>query len=60
LPVLLLNSLGDRMVDPGCTQAIARAWQIEPKTHPCAGHDLPLDDPGWVVEAVVDWWLRLK
>lgn len=55
MPLLLLNSLGDRMVDPNCTHAIARQWNVEPKTHPWAGHDLPLDDPDWVVAKVVNW-----
>lgn len=55
VPVLLLNSQGDRMVDPGCTQAIARRWGVRPETHPWAGHDLPLDDPGWVLAALAAW-----
>jgi hypothetical protein len=50
-----MNSLGDRMVDPACTQAIAREWNVTPKTHPWAGHDLPLDDPEWVALAVAEW-----
>ncbi len=55
LPLLLINSLGDRMVSPACTLAIARHWNIEPTTHPSAGHDLPLDDPDWVIAAVLTW-----
>ncbi len=58
IPVLLLNSLGDCMVDPECTRALARRWSLEPKTHPWAGHDLPLDDPGWVIAQVRDWLKR--
>ena len=59
IPVLLMNSLGDRMVAPACTQAMARRWNVEPKTHPWAGHDLPLDDPEWVIAAVLEWFLLL-
>ncbi len=55
IPLLLINSKGDCMVDPACTQAIASRWNIEPKIHPWAGHDLPLDDPEWVIAAVLDW-----
>jgi len=55
IPLLLLNGKGDRMVDPACTEAMARQWGIEPKIHPWAGHDLPLDDPEWVITAVLDW-----
>ena len=58
IPLLLLNSKGDRMVDPSCTQAMARRWNIEPTIHPWAGHDLPLDDPDWVITAVLDWLER--
>ncbi len=58
IPLLLLNSKGDRMVDPSCTQAMAQRWGIEPKIHPWAGHDLPLDDPEWVITAVLDWLER--
>jgi len=58
VPLLLLNSLGDRLVDPVCTDAIARRWSVEKKTHPDAGHDLPLDDPDWTIEAVAEWLVR--
>ncbi len=59
IPLLLLNSLGDRMVDPGCTEAIARLWNLAPQTHPWAGHDLPLDDPEWVAATVWDWLAKV-
>lgn len=54
-PVLLLNSRGDRLVDPACSQAIADHWRVPLATHPWAGHDLPLDDPGWVIAEVSRW-----
>ncbi|CAM5794500.1 alpha/beta fold hydrolase [Rhizobacter fulvus] len=47
--VLLLTSACDELVDTRCTLALARAWQCEVRSHPHAGHDLPLDDPQWVV-----------
>lgn len=51
-PVLLLNSLGDRLVDPSCSDALHQkfGWKLE--RHPWAGHDLPWDDPEWVVERI--------
>jgi hypothetical protein len=55
-----LNSLGDRMVAPACTEAIAKRWNVESKTHPWAGHDLPLDDPEWVIAMVVEWLSRSR
>jgi len=50
--VLLLTSARDRLVDTRCSLALARAWRCEVESHPWAGHDLPLDDPAWVIAAV--------
>ncbi|MGZ3693604.1 MAG: alpha/beta fold hydrolase [Bdellovibrionota bacterium] len=47
--ILLLNSAGDRLCSPRCSEKLARAWNLPLKTHPNAGHDLTLDDPNWVV-----------
>jgi alpha-beta hydrolase superfamily lysophospholipase len=55
VPVLLLGSWGDRLVGPECSEAIARHWGLPLKMHPDAGHDLPLDDPAWTIEAVLAW-----
>lgn len=54
-PVLLLGSSHDRLVDIRCTQTIARHWNCASVIHPSAGHDLPLDDPQWVIEQVQFW-----
>jgi len=54
-PVLLLNSLGDRLVSPDCSTAIAQKWQLELHTHPWGGHDLTLDASEWVVAEIGDW-----
>lgn len=53
--VLLLQSLGDHVVDPVCTTRIADCWRWPLVTHPTAGHDLTLDDPDWVIEQVRHW-----
>jgi pimeloyl-ACP methyl ester carboxylesterase len=58
-PTLLLNSLGDQLVHPDCSEVLRAQWQIPMKRHAWAGHDLPLDDPDWTVEAVMDWVLSL-
>jgi len=55
VPLLLLASDGDRLVDPACSQRMARAWGADFDRHPNAGHDLPLDDPAWVVERIRRW-----
>lgn len=53
--VLVLHSLGDRLVNPVCSQRIAEAWRWPLATHPDAGHDLALDDGDWVIRQVQAW-----
>lgn len=53
--ILLLASQHDHLVDSRCSQALAAAWNRPLALHPSAGHDLPLDDPGWVAGQVRDW-----
>jgi pimeloyl-ACP methyl ester carboxylesterase len=55
VPLLILASAGDRLVDPKCSAALARHWQAPIATHPTAGHDLTLDDPAWVAAQVKSW-----
>ena len=52
-PTLLLSSASDHLVHPHCTERLATAWQAPHHQHPWAGHDLPHDDAGWVVERVM-------
>lgn len=52
-PVLLLNGGGDRLVHPRCSDAIADAFGLPLERHATAGHDLALDDPGWLADRVV-------
>ncbi len=58
VPLLLLSSEHDQLVDSACSQAIASAWHCPLLTHPAAGHDLPLDDPRWVADQVRRWLHR--
>jgi pimeloyl-ACP methyl ester carboxylesterase len=55
VPLLLLASDADTLVDPRCSTRIAQAWGAELHTHPTAGHDLPLDDSEWVVGEASRW-----
>ncbi|HEY4080306.1 MAG TPA: alpha/beta hydrolase [Burkholderiaceae bacterium] len=55
VPLLLLCSQADALVDWRCSQAISRAWGAPLRLHTQAGHDLPLDDGLWVARAVRDW-----
>lgn len=54
-PTLLLGSQHDQLVSSQCSQAIAKAWDRPLRMHPFAGHDLPLDDPQWVIDEVLRW-----
>lgn len=59
VPILLLCSQADGLVDWRCSQAISRAWGAPLRLHALAGHDLALDDPPWVAQAVWEW-LRVR
>jgi pimeloyl-ACP methyl ester carboxylesterase len=60
VPTLVLASEHDRLVDPACSRRLAAAWKVPLKVHPRAGHDIPLDDPAWVVAQVRDWSAALR
>ena len=55
VPVLLLAGQQDKLVNVRCSYTLAAQWRCEMRIHPDAGHDLPLDDPGWVVQQVRAW-----
>jgi len=55
VPLLVLNGGGDRMVDPSCSQALAKGWAVPLRVNPDAGHDLTLDAGEWVLEQVGSW-----
>jgi pimeloyl-ACP methyl ester carboxylesterase len=55
VPLLVLASAADGLVDPRCSQRLAQAWGAPVQTHPTAGHDLPLDDGAWVAREVAAW-----
>jgi pimeloyl-ACP methyl ester carboxylesterase len=55
VPLLILASGADRLVDPKCSAALARQWNAPIATHATAGHDLPLDAPEWVAAQVKNW-----
>ncbi|AEG93463.1 alpha/beta fold hydrolase [Ramlibacter tataouinensis] len=54
-PWLLLCSAGDRLVSPRCSHQLATRWRLPLLEHPWAGHDLPLDDPDWLLERLTAW-----
>jgi pimeloyl-ACP methyl ester carboxylesterase len=58
VPVLLLAGGGDRLVDPRCSENLARAWQAPLRTRAGAGHDVALDAGAWVADEVAGWLRR--
>lgn len=60
MPVLVLFSAADGLVNPRCSESLAKHWGVDWRRHPTAGHDLPLDDAPWVIEQVRSWLERQK
>ncbi len=44
-----LASNCDKLVSPLCSHSLASYYQARLLVHPTAGHDLPLDDPQWLL-----------
>jgi len=53
--LLILASERDCLVDVKCSLTVASRWACSLELHSSAGHDLPLDDPLWVIEQVKRW-----
>jgi hypothetical protein len=52
MPALVLASRGDRLTDWRCSRDLAQAGDWPLKVHLKAGHDLPLDDPQWLIAQI--------
>lgn len=55
IPLMVLVSEKDRMVDPDCSRAIAKRYDSRILFHPTAGHDLTLDDGPWAAGMIAKW-----
>jgi hypothetical protein len=51
----LLAGARDTLVDVHSSQQSTAMWEIRNVAHPAEGHDLPLDDPAWVIEQIPAW-----
>ncbi len=49
IPVTVIYSKGDRLVHPSCSEKLVELLGASRAVHPDAGHDLPLDDPQWLL-----------
>ncbi|MFP5519512.1 MAG: alpha/beta fold hydrolase [Bdellovibrionia bacterium] len=45
----IIGSWGDRMVSPQCSVKLAQKFGLEAVMHPWSGHDIPIDDPQWLL-----------
>lgn len=54
-PILLLNGLQDKLVNPRCSLSLARKWTLAIESHGEAGHDLTLDAGTWVCAKIKAW-----
>jgi pimeloyl-ACP methyl ester carboxylesterase len=48
----------DRLVSSTCSQTLARYWQVPLECNLEAGHDLPLDDPQWLAQKIIQHSLK--
>lgn len=55
VPSLVLIGQGDRLCAPFCGEQIAARFGSQVARHPTAGHDLPLDQPDWAAEQVLQF-----
>lgn len=49
---LILTSKADRLVSYECSEKISQLWDCAIRYHETAGHDLSLDDGGWLIENI--------
>lgn len=50
IPIAVIYSQNDRLVQCKCSEKISNWLKVSSYIHPTAGHDLPLDDPDWLIE----------
>ncbi len=55
---LFLTSKADLMVDYKSSQKLSELYSAQLHIHEMAGHDLPLDDPDWILEKIKEFILR--
>lgn len=54
VPLVVMCSDGDRLCHPSASRRLAQRLGAPLVVHPDAGHDLPLDDPEWVIRALIE------
>jgi pimeloyl-ACP methyl ester carboxylesterase len=52
VPVTIISSLQDRLVDASCSRELSKLTKSRLITHENGGHDLPLDEPNWLCDVL--------
>ncbi len=55
-PLLIISSSADRLVDYRCSLKLQQLWHKDYLQHDSAGHDLPLDEPKWLISEMSRWF----
>ncbi|MBP9681313.1 MAG: hypothetical protein KBD76_07905 [Bacteriovorax sp.] len=53
-PICIISSRADRLVHHSCSERIAKLLNGRLIQHELAGHDLPLDEPLWLCERLIE------
>lgn len=53
VPLKIICSKNDRLVHFSCSEIISKKYQGIFFIHPSAGHDLPLDEPDWLIQKLL-------
>ncbi len=54
-PILIVASKADRLVNYRCSLTLQQIWQTDYQQHDTAGHDIPLDEPIWLINVISQW-----
>ena len=55
-PTLIISSSADRLVDYRCSLKLQQRWDKDYLQHSTAGHDIPLDEPQWLLTVISEWF----
>lgn len=50
--IKVMVALGDRLVNPSCSESLANSLSCQIYKHPWGGHDLCVDDPQWICDVI--------
>lgn len=55
-PILIISSSADRLVDYRCSLKLQQGWNKDYLQHSTAGHDIPMDEPQWLLTVISKWF----